>query len=367
MRIEDIALTMTPSLGTKGVVHLLNVFGDARSVFAASAEELAVRAELRPDIVRNIVSRTGWRSAEREIEYCRKHGITPIASTDTEYPFLLRETDDYPHILYVRGDVGALARKTVTFVGTRRMTSYGERMCTSLVAGLAELVPNVCIVSGLAFGIDGAAHRAALASGVVTVGVVANALPEVTPAQHTDLARDIVEHGGAIISELPSCTKQNGSYYIARNRIMAGLGCGTVIVESYAGGGSLTTVNFADGYGRTVMAVAGRATDKASEGTNHLIRNRKAQLILSADDIVSELMWELDIPASREPEDALTANLSPDEAGLLGCFRTSDPVSADELAELSGLTAKELAALLVSLELEGVVRQLPGNRYEKLI
>ena len=358
---------MTPSLGAKGVVHLLEIFGDARSVFAASADELAVRAELRADAVRNIVSKAGLRSAEREAEYCRRHGITPIASTDPEYPCLLRETGDYPHVLYVKGDVGALAHRAVTFVGTRRMTSYGERMCTSLVTGLAERIPDICIVSGLAFGIDGAAHRAALASGAVTIGVVANALPEVTPAQHTALARDIVEHGGAIISELPSCTKQNGSYYIARNRIMAGIGCGTVIVESYIGGGSLATVNFSDGYGRSVMAVAGRATDKASEGTNLLIRNRKAQLVLSAEDIISELMWELAVPVASEPKDALTADLSPDEAGLLCCFRSDDPVSGAELAELSGLPSSELSALLVSLELEGAVRQLPGNRYEKLI
>ena len=123
MNIEDIALTMTPSLGAKGVVHLIEVFGDARSVFAASADELVARAELRADVVRNIVSKAGWRSAEREAEHCRRHGITAVASTDPEYPSLLRETGDYPHVLYVKGDVGALARRAVTFVGTRRMTS----------------------------------------------------------------------------------------------------------------------------------------------------------------------------------------------------------------------------------------------------
>ena len=363
MTIEDIALQMTPGIGVKGAVHLLGVFGSARDIFAAAPDELAGEAGLREEIAREIVRRRGFAAAEKELEHCRRNGIAAIASTDPEYPPLLREIPDYPHVLYIKGDTAALSARCLSMVGTRNATPYGQTMCNRLVEGLAAQVPGLCIVSGLAFG----AHRAALAAGVPTVAVLANPLPEVTPAQHTAVARDILDHGGALVTELHSQTRQNGTAYIARNRIIAGLSAGCIVVESPDSGGSLVTAHCADDYDRSVMAVPGRATDRMSAGTNHLIRNRKAQLVLTADDIVRELMWDLGAePATLRPKPA-TPQLTPDETGLLGCFRTDDPLSHETLSELSGLDPGELATLLVGLELAGAVRQLPGNRYMKLI
>lgn len=366
MTVEDIALQLTPGIGVKGAVHLLDTFGDARRIFAASEEELLDRARLRPAAARQIVQRKGFAAAEREIEYCRRNGLTAIASTDPEYPPLLREIPDYPHVIYVKGNVAALSMRCLSIVGTRDATPYGQVMSNRLVEGLAERVPGLCIVSGLAFGIDAAAHRAALAHGVPTVAVLANALPGVTPAQHTDIARDILAHDGALITELHSQSKQTGDFYLARNRIIAALSAGCLVVESPASGGSLVTAHYADGYDRTVMALPGRATDRNSAGCNHLIANRKAHLVTSAEDIVRELMWDLGTdPALLRPK-APEPQLTKDEAGLLGCFRTDDPLSSAALAELTGLDPGELSALLLGLELAGAVRQLPGNRYMKL-
>lgn len=269
MTIEDIALQMTPGIGVKGAVHLLGIFGDARGIFAAAPEELAMKAALREDIIRNIVHRKGFAAAEKELGYCRRNSISAIASTDPEFPALLREIPDYPHVLYLKGNAAALSARCVAMVGTRRATPYGQTMCNRLVEGLAAQVPGLCIVSGLAFGIDVAAHRAALAAGVRTVAVLANPLPGVMPAQHTAVARDILDHGGALVTELHSQTRQNGTAYLARNRIIAGLGAGCVVVESPDSGGSLATAHCADGYDRSVMAVPGRATDGMSSGTNH--------------------------------------------------------------------------------------------------
>ena len=367
MRIEDLALVMTRGLGAKGVAHLLEVYGDAVEVFAATESDLIEQAEMRAEVARAIVKREGWSAAEREIEYCHRHSIRAIASTDEEYPPLLREIADSPHIIYVRGSVEALSRRCISFVGTRRMTPYGERACSELIANLASQVPDLCIVSGLAFGIDSAAHRAALLNNVPTVAVVANPLPGVTPTQHTALAEDIIAHGGAIVSELPSTTRQKGCYYISRNRLIAALGCGTVVVESHTGGGALTTAQFADDYNRSVMAVPGRMFDSAASGTNHLIRSRRAQLVTSAEDIINELMWELNLPEKPSAKIDPTLDLTPDERGLLGCFRTPDPLSVGELMELSGMQSGELSALLMSLELAGAVRLLPGSMYEKLL
>lgn len=366
MTIEDIALQMTPGIGVKGAVHLLEQFGDARSIFAASADELIGNAELKPEAAQQILRRKGFSDAEKELAYCRRNAIEAIASTDPEYPPLLREIPDYPHVIYVKGRAKALTARCISVVGTREATPYGQAMCNRLVEGLAERVPGLAIVSGLAFGIDVAAHRAALAAGVPTIGVVANPLPGVTPAQHTAVARDILDHEGALVSELHSQSKQNGNFYLARNRIIAGLSAGCLVVESPDSGGSLYTAHCADAYNRTVLAVPGRATDRASAGTNHLIRNRKAHLVMTAGDIVRELMWDLgENPALLRPKPA-TPSLTPDEAGLLGCFRSDDPLSVETLGELSSLNPGELATLLVGLELAGAVRQLPGNRYMKL-
>ena len=366
MTVEDIALPMTPGIGVKGAVHLLETFGSAARIFAASEEELIRRAELRPDAARQIVRRAGFSAAEKEWKYCRKHDITAIASTDPDYPPLLREIPDYPHVIYVKGDPKILAARTLSIVGTRDTTPYGQTMCHKLVEHLSERVPRLVVVSGLAFGIDAAAHRAALAAGIPTVGVLPCPLPDVMPTQHTALARDILDHGGALLTELHGQTRQNGTAYTARNRIIAALSAGTLVVESPDSGGSLLTAHFADGYDRTVMAVPGRATDRSSSGTNRLIRNRKAQLVLSAEDIVVEMGWDLEPePATLRPK-AETPALTRDEAGLLGCFRTSDPLSIETLHELTGLDPGELAALLLGLELAGLLRQLPGNRYMKL-
>lgn len=207
MTIEDIALQMTPGIGVKGAVHLLGIFGDARGIFAAAPEELAMKAALREDIIRNIVHRKGFAAAEKELGYCRRNSISAIASTDPEFPALLREIPDYPHVLYLKGNAAALSARCVAMVGTRRATPYGQTMCNRLVEGLAAQVPGLCIVSGLAFGIDVAAHRAALAAGVRTVAVLANPLPGVMPAQHTAVARDILDHGGALVT---SSTRRRG-------------------------------------------------------------------------------------------------------------------------------------------------------------
>lgn len=366
MSLEAIALQFTPGLGLKGAVHLLEVFGDARAIFRASAEELLHRAELRPAVVEAVIARKGFAAAERELRHCERHHIQVIASSDTAYPALLREIPDYPPVLYLQGDAAALSGHLLAIVGTRTASPYGQEQCRRLVGGLTERVRRLVVVSGLAYGIDVAAHRAALEFGARTVAVLANALPEVTPTTHSHLAREIIEQGGALLTEIHSQAKQKGEFYLARNRLIAALATGTIIVESPAGGGSLNTAAHADSYHRTVMAVPGRTTDRNSLGTNHLIRTHKAQLVTSADDILTELMWDLEEHPDHFAPPPATERLTADEAGLLGCFRTSDPLSVKQLREVTGLATGELTALLVGLELAGKVRLLPGNRYMKL-
>ncbi len=365
--IEDMALTFLPGIGVKGRVHLLECFGDAAAVFRASEEELVERAQLRPEAAHSLrKAGSSLQKAEKELAYCRRHGITPVASTDPDYPPLLREMPDYPSLLYVVGEVGALVRRTLAVVGTREATPYGQVTCSRLVESLAERVDDLCIVSGMAYGIDIAAHRAALAAGVPTVGVLANVLPAVAPAPHAAVGREVLQRGGALVSEINSQTPQNGSAFLARNRIIAGLCAGTLVIESPAVGGSLHTAACADGYHRAVMAVPGRVGDKSSFGTNNLIASHTAQLVQTADDIIREMMWDVDAEALRPAAAASLQPLTGEEERLLACFPDADPIAVEELALRSGLDLGALAALTIGLELSGFVRQLPGNRYLKI-
>jgi DNA processing protein len=225
------------------------------------------------------------------------------------------------------------------------------------------MFPDLVVVSGLAYGVDAAAHHVALASGVRTVAVMANKLPDIIPTQHKNLAKDIIDNGGAIISELHSQTKQNGAFYIPRNRIVAGVAQGLLVVESAANGGSLSTVKAADDYSRTVMAVPGRIFDSRSEGTNHLIKTNVAQLVTSAADIAKVMGWEV---AGEMPEKMRFAphEVTPKERAVYNAVAdNSDGLSIDKIAEQTAMSISEVSAILLNLELSGVVRQLPGKVY----
>ncbi|MCL2561825.1 MAG: DNA-processing protein DprA [Rikenellaceae bacterium] len=365
MIIDDIALTMLPQVGPRTAVHLLQHFGTAEAIFAASQAELTGRAELRDDIARAIVRKSFHAAAERELRFCERNGVVPIASTSENYPGLLSECPDYPHVLYYRGELSALgARRMLSMVGTRRITAYGHKVCDRLVGEIAPLAPDCVIVSGLAFGVDGACHRAALAAGLTTVGVLAGPLTEIYPAQHASLAEEMIRRGGGILSEYHSAAKHKGVTFVPRNRIIAGMSAGTVIVESALKGGSIITANMADGYNRCVMAVPGRVGDTCSEGTNELIRSQRARMICSGADVLREMDWDFETNAAKTNERDLSS-LSRDAAGLFACLPDGEAVSIDGLAEITGLTPPELAAIILELEFERLIRVLPGKMYER--
>lgn len=372
MNILDLALLFTPGLGNKTIAHLIEVFGSAEALFGASESELRERGGLHRDtIIRDIRTRAGEAAALREMEYCEKHHIIAIAATDPVYPPLLLECADRPHVIFVRGNPHALSAHSVAFVGTRTISSYGQAVGRKLVEQLHELRPDVCVVSGLAFGNDENAHRAALEVGAPTVAVIANALPEVTPAANSVLAERIVAQGGAILTEVSSQHKNAGRFFPARNRIIAGIADGTVVVESPYDGGSLITAECAFGYDRIVMAVPGRAFDKNSYGSNMLIKQRKASMVCSASDILHELGWDAQRhdEAVFAPETAAveTLNLQPDERALLDAMGEAEIVEYEALVERTGFSPQRVVALLTALELCDAVRLLPGRKCERIV
>ncbi len=364
MLIDDIALTLEPKIGPKTAAHLIAHFGTAEAIFRASEEELIQKAELNEYIARQLLRKLYHKEAERELAFCKKNDITVLTPTSEHYPALLKECNDYPHVLYYKGAPEALTQPMLSMVGTRLSTPYGRKMCNQLIRDLAQWFPEVTIVSGLALGIDAACHRAALAYGLRTIGVIADPLNRLSPAEHTTLAREMVRKGGGILSEYPSGFIGKGRTYTPRNRIIAGMSEGTVVIESRRQGGSLITANLADGYNRTVMALPGRAEDKCSEGTNRLIMGHRAHMVCSAEDIVRELGWE--VPSHEEMPEYPTDTLSKDAKGLLSCIKEGETLSMDQLVEISGLTIQELAPLILELEFNGAIRMLPGQIYEKI-
>jgi DNA processing protein len=369
MTIEDLSLLFTRGLGSRSIYNLIETFGSAEAVVAASHDDLVWRAGLRPDVAERIVRKEGLSLAKEESLYARRHHLAMISATDPEYPVSLKAVQDRPHVLFVRGNVDALSLPSLAMVGTREMSPAGQNVCNRLVEGLSKSVPNLCIVSGLAYGVDSACHRAAISYNLKTVAVVASVLPDVTPAPHRALAEDIVRNGGAIVSELHSQTHQNGSLFIARNRIIAGIAHGTLVVESPASGGSLATADIADSYGRVVMAVPGRMTDVSSFGCNNLIRTGRARLVLTASDIIEDVGFETSAHASRNVEVPTSVDftmLAPKDRVVYEIIASNEVTTFTEVLNRSKLSIGDVTMTIMSLELQGLVRTLPGQRYEKI-
>lgn len=371
MHIDDIALTLQPDVGSRTARHLVDCFGSAEAVFAASADELISQAQLREGIAHELVRKKYHRRAQQELDFARKNGINVLAATDDNYPKWLKECADNPHVLYFRGDPNVFSRRFLTIVGTRKATRQGESVCNNIIGDLSRMFPDLVVVSGLAYGIDGACHRAALAFGVPTIGVIANPVMQITPTSNTELSQQMICRGGGVLSEFHSGCLTNGKAFIPRNRIVAGLSLGTLVVESPFNGGSLITAHMADGYNRILMAVPGRVSDEFSVGTNALIKSNKAQMVCTAEDISVAMGWEDERSDAQQSRLAGASapdlsNLDKDARGLYSCFKAGEIVTIDTLLEISGLAIEQLHKPLLELEFEGLIRGLSAGRYERI-
>ncbi len=375
MDIYDILLSATPKINPNTQALMIQKFGSAKALFNASPQELLVKGGLTRQGIEAIIAQSAMAEAQNELKYCEQHNIRPIAATEHDYPAMLRITHDPPHVIYTIGDGSILNRNLVSVVGSRNITTYGEMACHRIIEQLAEQVKDLVIVSGLAYGVDAAAHRAAIEVGVPTLAVVANHLPDVLPAGNAPLARAIINEGGAIITEMRSTMRSFRSSFIPRNRIIAGISSATLVVESGITGGSKATAEMASREGRIVGALPGRIMDKMSMGCNALIVRKVAEPITSGSDLIELLDWgdrcratgeEVAAKALSKREEIL-ASLNENQRGVLGCFRSDEPLHISQLAELSLLGSGELMGLLIELEIYGAIKALPGSRYMRLL
>jgi DNA processing protein len=361
--IDWLALSLTPGLGVRTWNRLLAVFADPASVLATDREQIRRQVPgVRADVVAAIDREKLRAAAERELERAAGLGITIITREQQSYPELLRNIADPPILLYVRGKVELLHNGCLAVVGARAATVYGRQIARELSGRLCRR--GFTVVSGLALGIDAAAHQGALEAGGATVAVLGCGLDVVYPAQHRDLYSDIAGQG-ALVSEYPLGTLPEPFRFPARNRIISGLSLGVVVVEAARKSGSLITAGLALEQGREVFAIPGRIDSCKSEGTHRLLQEG-AKLVHSVDDIVEELSFS---PAAPPPgaeagDSRAGLVLSAAEEELLALLDVY-PQTIDEITRRCGMAVQKVSELLLMLELKGAIDALPGNQYQR--
>jgi len=312
--------------------------------------------------VNSIISQKVLERAEQEMEFIEKFGIKPLYFLDKDYPSRLKHCIDSPILLYFLGNADLNAEHIVSVVGTRRASEYGKEYCDKIIEGLSDI--NVLVVSGLAYGIDTQAHKAALQNNLQTVGVLGHGLDRIYPYANKSLAEKMMDNGG-LLTDFISKTNPDRENFPKRNRIVAGLCDALIVVETAMKGGALITANIANSYNRDVFAVPGKLGDKFSEGCNFLIKTNKAALIQSADDIKYIMQWDL-VDRKAPKQRKLLIEFSPEEEKVVNVIKNSKEVSIDYIVSQSGLSNSKVASALLNLEFEGVVKSLPGKMYKYL-
>ncbi|MEQ1678938.1 MAG: DNA-processing protein DprA, partial [Chitinophagaceae bacterium] len=303
----------------------------------------------------------GFYRAEEEIKFIEKYKITPLFITDKAYPKRLLKCYDSPTLLYYRGDANLNAEKMIAVIGTRSHTDYAKQVTEKLIKELSA--QPITIVSGLAFGVDAIAHKAALKNNLPTIGVLAHGLNQIYPPAHTGLAKDMVSNEGGLLTEFASFSNPDKHNFPTRNRIVAGMTDATIVIETGTKGGSMITAEMANGYNKDVFAVPGKITDTKSAGCNYLIKNNKAILLGSGEDVLETLGWRQQKKTTRQGQRQLFIELTPNERIITDLLKEKESLHIDEINSRSGLSSSAVAAAILNMELQGIISSKPGKLY----
>jgi DNA processing protein len=358
--LYKIGLTFIDHVGHVTSKVLISYCGSAEAVFKEKKQNLLRIPDIGEVTAEAIVQQNILHLAEKEIKFIEKNNITPLFYLDKAYPLRLKQCADCPVVLYYKGSANLDAERIVAIVGTRNATDYGKKICNDLVEGLKE--SGVLIVSGLAYGIDAASHKAALKYGLPTVGVVGHGLDSIYPPENNSLAQKMLDNGG-LLTDFTSETKLAPENFPKRNRIIAGLSDAIIVVESKVSGGAIITADIAFSYNREVFAVPGRSDDTYSHGCNKLIRQNKAGLIQSADDLLQSLGWT-DTKKKKKPQVQLFQDLKPQEETIVKVLQAQGaPMHIDDIALQANLSPGNLSTHLLTLEFAGILKSHPGKMY----
>ena len=358
--IYQLSLCQVPDIGNVHAKKLCDTFGSASAVFKAPSWELEKIEHIGEIKAKSIKKFRDFARAEKELAFIEKYGIKPLFLTDSEYPQRLLNCFDPPAMLFYKGNADLNAPRVVAIVGTRNNTEYGKYISEKLVKSLVRV--NATIVSGLAFGIDTIAHRCSLKYGLPTIGVVAHGLDTIYPPENTNLAKQMIRHGG-LLTEFRSDTKPDKHNFPSRNRIVAGISDATVIVESGLKGGSNITANLAWDYNRDVFAVPGRITDVKSEGCNRLIRENKAMLLDDPDYLIAMMGWKENEKKKVMSQIHMFPEMTDVEKKIIELLRKHNDTGIDEMNFRTGYSSSSIASALLNLEMQGILKVLPGKRY----
>ncbi len=355
-----IALTFVKEIGPKTARKLLSHFGSAKEIFNASLKDVKKVGGIGEVRAKAFKDTAALQKAEEELKYIEENHINILSLSSEQYPSRLKHCEDAPILLYYNGTSSLNSSKVISIVGTRKYTDYGQRVCEQLIEDMAG-VEGLAIISGLAHGIDTIAHKSAIKNNIPTVGVLGNGLDTVYPASNKKLASDMLVKGG-LLSEYSSGTKPDKAHFPMRNRIVAGMCDLTVVIESDIKGGAMITARVASGYHREVAAFPGRVYDSKSSGCNELIRTNIAAMVTSADDIWELMNWEKG-DEKKAKQQQLFIELSADEQLIVDALKDKDMLHSDEILKQTKLSISTMASLLLQLELQGVVKALPGKFY----
>lgn len=353
-----LALYFQKGIGAVTAKNLISYCGSARDVFFSKKNTLLKTPGIGSKILASINLEHVKKQIDDELLFIEKNKIRVFSYYDVDYPQRLKHCNDSPLLLFTKGNTNLNTSKIVNIVGTRHATEYGRYITQQIVEGLAMY--NTTIVSGLALGIDTIAHKAALAHNLPTIAVLGHGMHIIYPDQNKGLASKIVEQG-MLITEYNSKSIFDKSNFPNRNRIVAGMCDATIMIESAESGGAMITCELADQYHRDVFAVPGRTTDKYSQGANKLIKNLKAQMITEANDLVKALNWDQKSKIIARP--TLFLDLSEEEQIIVTLIREQNEISIDNILEKTQFNTSKLSNILLQLEMNGIIKTLPGKRY----
>jgi len=362
-KLYNLALAFLPGIGDVSARKLISRFGTAYSIFNASLSELKKTPGIGELVAARLFNSFSFaiQNAREELEYIYSNDVEYVSILENEYPKRLAECDDSPIVLYYKGVPNFNSSRIISIVGTRNATNYGIDFCDEIVRQISEKYPEAIIVSGLAYGIDVAAHKAALKYGLKTWAVFGHNMKTVYPAKHKRIAQQIIDDGGAVICDYPHNSVTDPGNFVRRNRIVAGLADLLIIVESGLKGGSIVTANIANHYNRDVFAVPGSLNSMYSAGPNRLIKTHRANLIESIEDIEYIMNWSSENKLTKINVLELLENLTENEQKIVDVLKKYEFLDIDNISRQSGLETNLLSLSLLELEFKNVVKALPGK------
>jgi len=356
----EIALSLTKGLGNITIRHILNYFGSAEEIFNTKKSDLEKIPGIGVKSAAAIAGKESFLRAENEIAFIEKYKIQPLFFLNDDYPRRLRNCVDAPVLLFYKGNADLNKQKIVSVVGTRNATVYGRQFCEDLTEGLKQ--HDVLVVSGLAYGIDIAAHKAALQNDLATVGVLGHGLDRIYPALHREVAEKMISCGG-LLTEFFSQSSLDRANFPKRNRIIAGMADAVIVVEATRTGGALITAEIANSYNKDVFAVPGRIDDEVSEGCNFLIKTNRAHLLTGIEDLEYIMGWVAEEMPKQEKQLGMLHELNKDEQKILELIKAYNGIAIDEIQIRLNMQQSKLAVALLGLEMKSIIVSLPGKVY----